>query len=118
IDKELVLEIDFLSLSSRNSKHIEDLYLLTREGMARASLGEYHAQRQALSRFILGAMILSETVLKIVCRELRRISPDVKIDIDEIKTVLAQEVLKRDVVEGEQADEATRKVSRSVNRAL
>lgn len=118
IDKELVLEIDFLAVNARSSGHIENLYLLTREGIARASLGEYHAQRQALSRFVIGAMILNDAVLKIIHRQLRRVSPDVKIEIEEIRDVLAQEVLKRDVVEGEQANEARRKVSRAANRML
>ena len=51
IDKELVCELDLVSLNPRNSDHIENLYLLTKEGMAKSVLGEYHAQRQALSRF-------------------------------------------------------------------
>ena len=81
-------------------------------------LGEYHAQRQALSRFFIGAMILSDSVLDVLRRELRRVSPDVKIDTEQIKDVLVQEILKRDVVEGEQADEAKRKIARAASRVL
>ena len=43
-------------------------------------LGEYHTQRLALSRFFIGAIVLSEPVLDVVRRELRKISPDVKIE--------------------------------------
>ncbi len=49
---------------------------------------------------------------------LRRLSPDVRIDTDEIRAVLLNEVLKREVVEGEKAQEAARKLSRAANRAL
>ncbi len=45
-------------------------------------------------------------------------SPDVKINNDQIQQVLQQEVLKREVVEGEKADEARKKISRAVNRQL
>jgi hypothetical protein len=58
-------------------------------------------------------MILSDTVLDVIRRELRKISPNVKIDIEQIREVLLQEVLKRDVVEGEKADEARRKIARA-----
>jgi hypothetical protein len=118
IDKELVLEIDFLKLSHRNEKDIECLYLISREGWTKSALGEFHVQKQALSRFFLGAMILSEPVVQVIRRELRRVSPDVRIDIDEIRAVLTSEVLKRDVLEGDKADDARRKLTRAANKAL
>jgi len=118
IGQDLVLGIDFLSLNPKNSDHLENLYLLTREGIGKSMLGEYHAQRQALSRFFIGAMILNDPVLDVLRRELRRVSPDVKIDTEQIRDVLVQEILKRDVVEGEQADEARRKIARTASRIL
>ena len=63
-------------------------------------------------------MILSEPVLEVVRRELRRVSPDVRIDIEQIRTVLVNEVVKREVMEGDKADEARKKISRSANKSL
>jgi hypothetical protein len=57
-------------------------------------------------------------VLDVIRRELRRLSPNVRIDSDQIKTVLLQEVIKREVTEGEKADEARKKISRAANRTL
>jgi predicted type IV restriction endonuclease len=118
IDQELVLGIDFLNLNPKSSDDIEDLYLLTREGIGKSMLGEYHAQRQALSRFFIGATVLSDPVLDVIRRELRRMSPDVKIDNEQIQEVLIQEVFKREVVEGERAEDARRKIARAANRSL
>lgn len=118
IDKELVLEFSFSSLSSKKLSDIELLYNLTREGLVKSALGEFHAQRQALSRFFLGAMVVSDPVLEIVRRELRRLSPDVKIDLEEIRSALMQDVLKREVVEGEKAEEARKKISRAAGKIL
>lgn len=112
IGSDLVLQIDFMSLSPKNTAHLENLYLLTKEGLGKSMLGDYHTQRQALSRFFIGAITLSEPVLDVIRRELRKISPDVKIDNEQIKDVLVQEIIKRDVTEGEKADEAQRKVAR------
>ena len=112
IDQELVLELDLQGVSHKSKDDIETLFLLTKEGQLKSSLGEYQTQRQALSRYSLSALILSDTIVDAIRRELRRLSPGVKIEQDEIRAVLSQEVLKREVVEGDKADEARRKVNR------
>ena len=112
IDQELVLELDLQGVSHKNKDDIETLFLLTKEGQLKSSLGEYQTQRQALSRYSLSALILSDTIVDAIRRELRRLSPGVRIEQDEIRAVLSQEVLKREVVEGDKADEARRKVNR------
>lgn len=118
IEQELVVEFDVLTLSHRAEKDIETLYLLCKEGWQKSALGEYHTQRQALSRFFVGAMLQTETVLDVIRRELRRVSPDVKIDSQEIKDVLVNEVIKREVLEGDKAVEAIKKVSKAASKAL
>jgi hypothetical protein len=118
INHELVLELNFSQLIPKKYSDVELAYHLTREGLMKSALGEFHLQRQALSRFFLGAMVVSDPVLDVLRRELRRVSPDVRIDIEQIKSVLTQEVLKRDVVEGEKAEEARKKVSKAANKAL
>ena len=117
IDSELVLEINFSELNPKKMNDIELLYNLTREGWQKTALGEFHTQRQALSRFFMGAMVLSNPVLEVIRRELRRLSPDVRIDIDQIKSVLTQEVLKREVVEGEKAEEARKKINKAIAKS-
>src|SRR4051812_47485293 len=73
IDSELVLEINFSELTPKKMNDIELLYNLTREGWQKSALGEFHTQRQALSRFFMGAMVLSNPVLEVIRRELRRL---------------------------------------------
>jgi hypothetical protein len=118
IDQELVVNIDFCALNPRSDHDIEHLYLWCKEGWIRSVLGEYHTQKQALSRFFLGAMVLTDTVLEIIRRELRRISPEVRIETEEIRTVLTNEVIKREVLEGEKAEEARRKIAKAAGKSL
>lgn len=118
IDQELVIEIDFCALNSRNLQDLESLYLLCKEGWIKSVLGEYQTRKQALSRFFLGAMILSNPVLEVIRRELRRVSPDVRIDIEQIEEVLSSEVLKREVIDGEKAEEARKKIARVAHKSL
>ncbi len=95
IDHELILEINFLALNSHNSSDLEQLFLFTKESWAKSALGDYYDQKQALSRFSVSAVLLTKPVLSVIRRELRLISPDVKIGTDQIRSVLEQEVLKR-----------------------
>jgi Uncharacterized conserved protein len=118
IDHELVVDIDFCALNPRSSSDIELLYLWCKEGWQRSVLGDFHVQKQALSRFFLGAVVLTQPVLDTIRRELRRISPDVKIETEQIRNVLAAEVIKREVMEGEKADEARKKITKAANKAL
>ncbi len=118
IAQELVVDIDFSTLNPRSDGDLETIYLWCKEGWQRSALGEFHTQKQALSRFFLSAMVLSDPVLEVVRRELRRVSPDVRIDIDQIRAVLVNEVLKREVMEGDKADEARKKISRAANNSL
>lgn len=66
----------------------------------------------------MGALVVSNPVLEVLRRELRRISPDVRIGLDQIKSVLTNEVLKREVVESEKAEEARKKITRAAGKLL
>lgn len=117
IEQELVIDADFSSLNHKSGRDIELLYLWCKEGWVRSVLGDYHSHKQALSRYVLGAIVLTDPVLDVIRRQLRRLSPDVRIDTDEIKTVLVNDVLKREILEGEKADEVKKKISRTAKNA-
>jgi hypothetical protein len=118
IEHELVVSFDILTMSHRAASDIELLGLLAKEGWAKAHLGDYHTQKQALGRFALAAMILSDPVLDVLRREIRRVAPEVKVTNEEISAALRSDVIKREVMEGDKADQAKRLVSRAAGRAL
>ena len=118
IDYEQVLEINLSQINHKNTNDIEMLYNLTKEGWLKSALGEFHIQQQALSRFSLAAMVVSQPILEMIRRGLRKLSPDIKINIDQIRNVMTQEVLKREVVEGEKAEEAKKKISRYFSKSI
>lgn len=113
-----MLDVDLLGLSSRNPDHIEMLHRLTREGITKSALSDYHEQVQATNKFVLAAIVQDDSVLAVIRREIRRINPGVRIEDDELLNLLRQDVLKRDVLEGERADEARTKVRRAGSRTL
>jgi hypothetical protein len=118
IDCELVFEFNFLTIDSKDPEHMERLFVLAKEGWLKKALSDLHLQRQALNKFLIAAAIVSDPVLDVVRRELRRVCPDVKILSSQIQEVLLSEVLKREVVEGDKAEEAKKKLVKCSNRTL
>jgi len=116
IDHELLYEIDFILFDTKKRDQLELLFVITKEGWVKSLLTELHEQRQALSKFIIAAVAASEPVLDAMRRELKRICPNVKIQNEQIQQVLLSEVLKREVVDGEKAEEAQKKLARSNRR--
>lgn len=118
IDHELVVECNLLELNPRAEASTDLLYLLSKEGWQKARLAEHQTQREALSRFTIGALLVSPPVLDVLRRELRRISPTVKVEISEVCDVLTSEVIKRDVLDGDKAAAAKRAVTRAASKHL
>lgn len=117
IAQEQVMEINICAMNPRSEAHLETLHMLTREGQGKALLDDYHVQRQAMSRFYLGAMILSDAVIDTIRRELKKISPGVRFDSEEIREAMTHEVIKREVLEGDKAVEARKKIARAQTKA-
>lgn len=118
ISADLVLDLDILDMSPSDADAIEDLFLLSKEGIQRSGLDAYNDQLKVRNKFNLAALILSDPILHTIRRELKRISPDVRISVEEIKAALGHEVIKRDAIEGEKATEAQKLVSRAASKAL
>lgn len=112
ISHEEVVSIEFLNLSVRKPEDRDKLFLLCREGLAKAAIEEYHAHVQSVNKFVIGALIQSDGVVSVLRRELRKLTPSSKVSVEEIRALLP-EVIKRDVLEGELAHQASRRVSRA-----
>lgn len=118
IDKQLIGEIDLLDIDCKSESNQELLFLFTKEGYVRGAQAEMRDRKDATSRYVLAALILNnDAVLGAVRRELRRVV-EVNVDEREIEKVLRDQVIKRDVLEGPEADAAIRRVRKGSARAI
>ena len=118
IDHELITEIDILSINHKKDEEVERLFILCKEGWQKSAIQDLYGQSQMLSRYTLGAALLSETVLETVRRELRKAFPDAGlVDIERIANTLSSEVIRREVLEGEKAEQAGKKFARGVAKS-
>lgn len=118
IDKRQVAEIDVTTCDPRKDDEMELLYLFTKEGFKKGAAEELRDLQDATSRFLLAALILhNENVLNAIRRELRRVV-EILVPDEEIVKVLRDEVLKRDALEGPEADDAATRVKKADSRRL
>ncbi len=112
ISSELVTSIDFLDLNSRRKEDQEKLFLISKEGLSKAAREAYYERVQNVNRFIISALITSEPILNILKRDLRKLSSGLKVEISEIEHILRNEVLKRDVIEGDDAQKSIQRIKK------
>lgn len=120
IDKSLVFELDVLSAAPKSPQVIECLGNLSREGFEESSMTEFYLQRQITSKFAVAALLVSESMLGSLRREIRRLSPGCRVEVDDLKALLQNDVLKRDLFDGEEAKQAAeflKKAARAMERA-
>jgi len=118
VDHDLLCTINFLELSARKKEDQDILFLLCKEGLSKAVIEEYHEHIKSVNKFIIGAILQSVICLNMLRRELRRVSPGIRVDTDEIQAIILGDVLKREVVEGKLADEARVQVKKAASRSL
>jgi hypothetical protein len=118
VDKRLLCEVDITALNPRAEADQEKLFLLTKEGFKKGAHVELRDRQDATSRYVLAALLLNnDQVMASIRRELRRVV-DVLVEESDIAAVLREQVIKRDAVEGPQAEAALRRVARKGDRPL
>lgn len=117
IDKTLLVELDIVNGNLRSEEFIECFGNLSRECFTHDALNAFYQQQQVLSRYSLGHLVLSDSVIAAIRREVRSIAPKVKVDDERLRTVLQNEVLKREVVEGDEASATRTSLAKMARKA-
>lgn len=112
ISHELVTSFDLLDISGRKTEDRETLFLFSKEGLAKAAIEQFHERSQTVNRYMVAAIIESDPSLKLIRRELRRVTPGLKVTTEDIAALLP-EVFKRDLGEGTQLTAARRRVTKA-----
>ena len=114
ISHDLVYEFDFLTLNAKKEADLSLLYYVSKESLTKSVLEEFHVQKQSLSKFFIGQILLSDSVLEAIKKSVKKITPNAKLDTDDIRDVIANEVVKREIFEGDKADEAKKKIIKAL----
>ena len=117
IDWEEVVSFCLPDMNPRAEDDLQKLFLLAREGLAADAISAFHQQTQLFNPFSVAQVTMSEAVTGAIRRELRRAFPDLKVDQETIEEMLLRNVLKRELVAGDKADEAKDRLRKGLQKA-
>ncbi len=118
VEHDLVTSFSFLDINYRKLEDQNKLYLLTKEGVGKSVREDFYERVQSVNRFVIGSLVVSEPVINIIKRDIRKLATGIKVESDEIEKILKNEVLKRDVIEGDEALKAKQKIVKINKKSL
>lgn len=116
IDKALIFEIDILETSPKNQQMLECFGNLSREGFTQSSMTAFFQQQQATNKFSLAALLTTEPIITSIIKELKKLGAG-KTETDFIKNTIQNEVIKRELVDSDEAKAATEFLKKSAKAA-
>ena len=117
IRTELVCEFDLTQLKAKNQSDIDKLYILCKEGLKKNAIDEFAQHKMVVNKYYIGAILQSDSVVDVIKKELRKINPLIKVEDLEVQTIIKNDVLKREIIEGPEAIEALDKYLK-INKKL
>ena len=109
---DLVARFDLASVSLKNERDVEKLIIVTKEGVEKGAREDLYEKTQCVNRFVAGALILSDAVVSVLKREFKKLADGISIEDAEVVALLRDGVLRRDLLDGEEAEAAMSKVSK------
>lgn len=113
IDKSLIFEVDLLNTSPKNIQLLECFGTLSREGFTQSSMTAFFQQQQATSKYSLAALLTTENMLLALKKELKKLSSTIKVDDEFLKSTLQNDVIKRELVDSEEAKSAVELIKKA-----
>jgi hypothetical protein len=115
IEYDEVYNFDLSKISGRSLEDLGKLFMLCRETISSDALADFHRQAQIVNRYVIAELIQSDTVVSALRRELRRLFDGVKVTEEELRTILTNDVMKRDTLDGDPPKAAKAAVKKATN---
>jgi hypothetical protein len=116
IDWEEITRFCLPDLSVRSQADLERMFLLAREGLPLDAINSFHQHQQIMNQFTIAQVVQSESIVAAVRREMRRLFPDLRIEVADVADLLSSGVLKREVVDGEKVNDAKQRIKKAMQK--
>lgn len=116
ITTKLVAEFNILDFNAKKEETQQALFIFTKEGMSKSAIEDYFDKTEATSKYLIGAVLLSDNVLNSIKKEIKKIHEDVRVSEEVLSSILLQEILKREIFESTQFKDSQKLVKRQQAR--
>ncbi|MBN1820493.1 MAG: type I restriction enzyme HsdR N-terminal domain-containing protein [Prolixibacteraceae bacterium] len=116
IDHEEVTSFNLLDINLKNEDDQRKMFLLCREGISTDAIGVFHQHAQILNKYTVAYILQSDIVLTLLKKELKKLFPEIKVEAGQIEQIIKNEILKREVLEGDKAKEIQAKLKKAASK--
>jgi predicted type IV restriction endonuclease len=120
IDKELVSEFNLLEINQKSDKDLEPLFVISKDGQEKSIIDDFYSSIQVKNKFIIGCLLNSPDVYALLRRTMKKLFDDVKISEQEIADIMANDIIKREIIDSEESKKAKKdieKIYKKIERA-
>lgn len=86
--------------------------MLSKEGLSKELRNDYYQRVQSVNRYIISGILLNDVVLNSIRKELRKMTNGLKVDTYEVRHIIKEEILKRELVDSDEAKAAIGLINR------
>jgi predicted type IV restriction endonuclease len=112
IDKELVSEFNLLTLNPKADKEFEALFVISKDGQEKSIIENFYSNIQVKNKFIIGCLLNSTEVYALIRRTMKKLFDDVKISEEEIADIIANDIIKREIIDSEESKKAKKDIDK------
>ena len=112
-----VVRFNLTEVSAKNERDMDKLAMVMKEGVEKGAREEMYSKVQCVNKYVAGALILSDQIVSALKREFKKMSDGINVSDAEVIAMLRGSVLRNDILEGEEADSATKKVAKHFKKA-
>jgi hypothetical protein len=116
IDKELVAEFNILKVNPKSEKDLEMFFIISKDGQEKSTIDDYYTSIQIKNKFIIGTLLNSEEVHALIKRTMRKLFDDVKITDQEIIDIMANDIIKREIIDSEDSKKAKKDIEKAYKK--
>jgi predicted type IV restriction endonuclease len=114
--EEELFQLDFLNAVVKSEDDLQKLFMLCKEAVVTDALDTYHQVAQLFNKHTLSVVLQTEPLLNALRKELRRLFPELKVENQQLATMLITDVLKRDAIDGDKYKDAEKRVAKATKK--
>ena len=107
-----ISQFNILEKSARNDRDLEELFIVTKEGVMKSAREEVCEKARCVNRFVIASLLTSDMFVSTIKRELKKIGDGISVDDAEISSILRGDVLRSNLFDCEEAKAASSIVAR------
>ena len=111
-----IFDLDILETTLKSKDGIEKIFILSKEGIQKDTMKEYHERMKCVNEYVIAALILNENMLNEIRKGLRRLSTGLKVETSEIDSILRNTILRRPVLEDEGFQAAQKRIRKACKK--